>query len=212
MAPCSKCEKNKPIVNRTKWLCGDCNYERLHNGASRAQVYSERIKQRVEQKIPKLNKLSFKQKYINQQTAKEKDTKEKLSALKLEIEIEAQHDNHYYCWGCGKGEKGLDKSHILSVKQRKDLELDKPNINLLCRGCHVKWEGGNIKEMIMLDCFEKDIQYIRDKDIGRYNKLVLMIQECAAELFDKFIDDKDSVPTELYQKVMRFEQNYNCIV
>lgn len=212
MAPCSKCDKNKPIVNRSKWLCDDCNYLRLHNGVSRAQVYQDRAKTRVEQKVPKLNKISTRQKYVNQQTVKEKEIKEKLSALKLEIEIEAQQDNHYYCWGCGKGEKGLDKSHILSVKQRKDLELEKTNINLLCRDCHMKWEGGDIKEMIMLNCFEKDILYIKEKDTGRYNKLILMIQECAIELFNKFMDNRNSVPIELYQKVMYFEQKYDCVV
>lgn len=194
---CSKCEQDKPIVNKKYNLCDDCNFMRLHGGQSKAEVYSERAKD----KEPKVYTFKSKStptsssKPIKQQTTKEKNRKNALSQVKSEIEIEAMQDNRYFCWGCGHAKGGLDKSHILSVKQRKDLELDKDNINLFCRDCHVDWESGDIVRMIKLLTFTKDLEYIKSKDKGTYNKILDAIEYWIIH------DDKLETNEELFKKV-----------
>lgn len=170
---------------------------RLHGGQSKAEVYSERAKD----KEPKVYTFKSKStptsssKPIKQQTTKEKNRKNALSQVKSEIEIEAMQDNRYFCWGCGHAKGGLDKSHILSVKQRKDLELDKDNINLFCRDCHVDWESGDIVRMIKLLTFTKDLEYIKSKDKGTYNKILDAIEYWIIH------DDKLETNEELFKKV-----------
>lgn len=170
---CSQCGQDKPIVNKKRELCDDCNYMRLHNGQTKAEVYSEK----AQQKEPK--QYQFKQKAtpfkkpkaIKQQTAKEKTRKEELSQVKMKIEEDAIQNDLYYCWGCGRGGVPLDKSHILSVKHRKDLELEEENINLFHRQCHMDWESGDLVKMLKLITFEKDLMYIKSKDKKTYNKI-----------------------------------------
>ena len=147
---CSKCNKPKPIINKKHWLCMDCNFERLHKGVSRVEIYKERAKDRVEFKTPRIVRTK-----INQQTSKEKTIKKELSEIKKSIDQEAIENGTYFCQGCGKSNGLLDKSHILSVGQRKDLELDKENMNLFCRECHTNYESGNMEKMIILNSFEK---------------------------------------------------------
>jgi len=206
--PCSKCLKSKPIENRSKWLCSDCNFERLHNGVSRAQVYKERASERVEAKVPRTIRAKFKP--IKQQTSNEAETKKKLHELKLLIEQKAINNGVYYCWGCGKSEGGLDKSHILSVKQRKDLELDENNIDLFCRTCHESWESGIIEKMIILNTFESDLLYIQKHDSKRYNKILLMIENYSERMFDLIIDGLG--PKEVVEKIRYFSERYEYIL
>lgn len=175
---CSKCNQDKPIVNKKHNLCDDCNFMRLHNGQTKAEVYSERAKDKEPKvyRFKNTSSLKKKPKAIKQQTAKEKSRKEQLSQLKAEIEERAISNNEYYCWGCGKSGIPLDKSHILSVKQRKDLELDKDNINLFCRESHMDWESWDIVRMIKLLTFEKDLHYIQKKDKQTFNKILEAIE------------------------------------
>lgn len=205
---CSKCLKSKPIENRSKWLCSDCNFERLHNGASRAQVYKERASERVEAKVPRTIRAKFKP--IKQQTSNEAETKKKLHELKASIEQKAIDNGVYYCWGCGVGGIALDKSHILSVKQRKDLELDEDNINLFCRDCHMAWESSVIEKMIVLNSFESDLLYIQKHDSKRYNKILLLIEEFSERMFDAIIDQ--TVPKEVIEKIRYFSKEYDYIL
>lgn len=197
MMCCSKCKENKPIVNKKYNLCDDCNFMRLHDGKTKAEVYSERAKD----KEPKVYIIKSKStpsrssKPIKQQTAKEKTRKNELSRVKSEIELDAVQDGKYYCWGCGHAKGGLDKSHILSVKQRKDLELDKENINLFCRDCHTDWESWEIVRMIKLLTFEKDLEYIKSKDKGVYNKILDAIEYWITH------DDTFETDPEIFQKV-----------
>ena len=198
---CNHCQQNKPIVNKKYNLCDDCNYMRLHKGKSKAEVAQEKAQQKLSQQITqgvvkKLGIKKYKLKPIKQLTEQERERKKQLSEVKSEIEIDAQQDGRYYCWGCDKGGVALDKSHILSVRQRKDLELEKENINLFCRDCHVDWEGGSIHKMAALNTFEKDLLYIRSKDRGRYNKLKLLIDDFVA--FDLYSFE---VPTKVVEKL-----------
>lgn len=190
---CSKCNQDKPIVNKKHNLCDDCNFMRLHDGKTKAEVYSERA-QGKEKKVYTIKQSSSpirSKKPVKQQTEKEKSRKTQLSQIKNEIEEEAIFDNRYYCWGCGKSGVALDKSHILSVKQRKDLELDKENINLFCRECHETWESNLIHRMLGLDSFEKDLRYIMKMDKNRYNGLIHQLNDfCTIELYQFEVPEK----------------------
>lgn len=105
--------------------------------------------------------MSYKTRYIKmkKQTPKQKIRQKLLSILKNEIRQDAWDNDKYFCQGCGLAGKPLDCSHILSVAQRKDLELDRDNINLFCRECHIKWESGEEEKQMELLTYEKDREY-----------------------------------------------------
>lgn len=169
---CNSCQQSKPIVNKKYILCDDCNYMRLHNGMSKAEVAREKASTQIA-KAPKIYVFKNKKKLSSgQRTQKQQVVDKALQALKESIRLDAKQDGEYYCKGCGRSEKHLDCSHILSVKHRKDLELIRENINLFCRTCHTDWESGDIIKMIALHSFEKDLAYMKLNDIGRYNKLL----------------------------------------
>lgn len=105
---------------------------------------------------------------VKKQTSKEKTVKNKLSALKKEIELEAIQNNEYYCTGCGKTQAGLDKSHILPVGTHKHLEVVKENIQLMCRSCHIIWESAPLKLKLDLLCFKNNINLIKKLDYSKY--------------------------------------------
>ena len=173
---CSNCNQSKPIVNKKYDLCDDCNFMRLHNGQSKSEVYSQRNKDKPVKTytLPIITRSTRmpSQKALKQQTPKQKEVQQLLHALKATITLDAIQSDQYYCKGCGNAGGKLDCSHILSVKHRKDLELVKENINLMCRDCHMDWESGNILKMLNLICFEADFVYIKANDPGRYNKLL----------------------------------------
>lgn len=158
-----------PVVNKKHGLCQKHNYIRMH-GRSQEEVYAERSASRPK-KIYKIKTYAP----PRQQTSKERAVKSALSEVKSSIELKAIHDNMYYCWGCGISHPGLDKSHILAVGKRKDLELDPDNMNLFCRDCHRAWESGDIRRMIALLTFEKDLRYILYNDEGYYGVIISKI-------------------------------------
>ena len=203
---CNSCNLDKLIVNKKYGICDDCNFARLHNGQSKAEVYSDRKKEKdqskpfnwYEDKIPSslLQKKPIVVKTrikIKPQSSKQKEVSQQLSILKSNIEIEALQDSKYYCWGCGCAKGGLDKSHILSVGQRKDLELIKDNINLFCRTCHNDWESNDILRMLKLHSFEKDLQYIKENDVSRYNQIIDAIIYFITHLDVLNIEDQDVI-------------------
>lgn len=81
-----------------------------------------------------------------------------------------------YCKGCGKTYP-LSRAHIISRTQRPDLRYKIENLAYLCmstditKGCHNKWDSGNIEEMKELKCFDEFINYIEKEDINLYNRL-----------------------------------------
>src|SRR5690606_14450969 len=115
---------------------------------------------------------------------KEKVVKNELSIIKNKEKELHKEKTGNRCEGCGQYHSNLDYSHILSVKQRKDLELEKDNKNLLCRQCHENWESRNAQKMLSLECFYNNMKYIRSVDKERFWKIYfifndeLMINEC----------------------------------
>lgn len=198
------CNSNM-IVNRTYWLCVKHNHERIHgesieDTARKQQLkYQEKYKQKQEVK----GKIGFGGMLkIKQSTTKESKQKADLSKVKLKIRLEAIQNDTYYCKGCGKG-GDLDCSHILSVRERKDLECDEENMNLFCRDCHNKWESNDIEQMLELLSFEKDLLYIMKHDTKKYNKILNKIEEYA-KYFNQLIDQSSVVRT----KLLRLKENF----
>jgi predicted RNA-binding Zn-ribbon protein involved in translation (DUF1610 family) len=118
---CKGCGRITVIVNRTKQLCPDCNFKRLHNGKSRYEIALERRQRRK----PKLRRATGE------------------LALFKEIWAERPH----ICTHCGKllvePLKPIYFSHIKSKGAFPELRLDKNNIELTCPECHAKYEFGS---------------------------------------------------------------------
>lgn len=208
---CSECNKDVLIVNRTKWLCDECNFMRLHDGKTRHEIFKEKEAnlREISLKSAEMNFDTFKQKKsfkINQTTSKQANLNRKLSELKKEIALKAIQNDEYYCKGCGSGSE-IDKSHILSIGQRKDLELVEENIQLLCRRCHVKWEGGIIHQMISLHCFRENLLFIRRYDRNRYNQLKIFIDDfCIYEVYQY------QIPTETILKIQQLSNEFDYLL
>lgn len=178
---CNECKKESYIVNRKRMLCDDCNHFRLHGETKQETLYKQNQKYQFKQQQKPLKSKPQKQNTIKNLSKKETLQKQHLSHLKQDIRKEAIDSDNYYCWGCGVGGQDLDCSHILSVGQRKDLELEKENINLFCRTCHEKWESWDIKKMLSLNTFVKDIEYVKEKDLQRFYKIESKLKECEYE-------------------------------
>ena len=122
---CSKCGREKYIVNKTKCLCDECNYKRLHNGLTRFEI--ARLRQQV--KPPK----------------KKKPTGE------LELFKEIWAERPHICTKCGKPLgatlKPIFFSHIKSKGAYPELRLMKTNIELVCAECHQIYEFGSRKNL-----------------------------------------------------------------
>lgn len=112
------------------------------------------------------------------QALQESKIKDQLKIIKENIHTRNQEQNTYYCQGClvNGYTVHLDCSHILSVKQCKRLELDHNNIQLLCRKCHSDWESWNIQKMIRLLCFKSNLNFIKQNDTYRFNKITFMLE------------------------------------
>lgn len=117
---CSKCNLDKPIVNNKYHLCNECNHYRLHNETTQQTLEKQFNKAQLKQQTKPKKKTT-----PTTQAKEETLIKQKLSQLKQDIETKALEEDTYHCKGCGCSYLGLDKSHILSVKQRKDLELER---------------------------------------------------------------------------------------
>ena len=153
---CSNCGKTGPLASAHYKLCPKCNQERL--------TANKPVKEK--------KKPATTYKPIKQVTSKEAAFKKELNKVKAEIEEDAIHAGKYFCEGCGRGDGGLDKSHIISLRRRKDLGLIKRNIRLLCRSCHEKWESRDLSKMAELICFNDDLQYIKENDNEWYHLLI----------------------------------------
>lgn len=177
---CKGCGEDHYIVNRTKMLCDDCNYLRLHGetrfereSRKNLQYQEKSNKKQIERQKnqpPKIYK-------IKQSTKKNAKKDDLVAKAKLRVTMKALEEDMYYCWGCGEGSTGLDKSHIVSEKHRKDLAAEDENLNLFCRDCHMDWESGDITKMVQLHTFEKDMYYLKENDQIRFGIIVGKMEE-----------------------------------
>lgn len=150
---CSTCNKNKPIVNKRRTLCKECNEIRMH-GKTKRQIYIEKVRS------SKPKELSYKRKY-------------------QEVLKQIDKERPQVCAGCGLKYVVLSHSHIISQKDCKNygfqsLIYDEKNIAFHCIGmyndndCHRRWENPT-KRKELLD-YEKNMEYIKSISVELYNK------------------------------------------
>lgn len=181
------------LMNR----CQECEIKRR---TEKGKEYYEKAKLRAKEKqaSKKPEPQQARQK-INHFSKKGKIAHDELTEVKREIRQQAQDMDNRFCRGCGRGDVGLDCSHILSVKQRPDLANDKHNINLLCRRCHEKHESFDIKLMLELRCFESDMRYTYAHDEQKFNKVLF-------KLLDYVEKYNDSKAKKILERVEKFEE------
>lgn len=120
---CSVCGRETLIENRTRMLCANCNYRRLHKGMSRYEVLRKMANDRKER--------------VNRRF---RNTGER------ELFLRIWNQRLHICNRCGKwlGDepKPVFFSHIKSKGAHPELRLDPNNIELLCEDCHHRYEFG----------------------------------------------------------------------
>lgn len=164
------CIKNCPIVNKKYDLCDHCNYFRL-NGKTKEEIYKERASSK-EKKIYTLKKSK-----PNQISEKQKSSNKQIRETYAEIALTREKR----CTGCATY-YNLSHSHILSRKQRPDLQVEESNITYHClsigekEGCHQKWESQNYFKVIELADYLDLMQYVKDNDKEIYNKLIIKFE------------------------------------
>jgi len=151
---CSKCRKNKELVNKHFKLCQGCNNERLH-GSKYGKSYTN-----TKLKIKPLRKANTKPKQKNR-----KSLYVNIKSGGRRVGGMFEQDNQFYeesfnlsdhkCEECGtqlptefRDEDGKIQarwrySHIIPKSIASEIRHDLNNINHLCLKCHSEWENGN---------------------------------------------------------------------
>jgi len=177
------CGQETVIVNKHYGLCDDCNYKRLHGGQSKSQVYQSRAIQRAIDK-PKVNPtITHDNRQVVVAELKSKYSIKKISNKKAERDkrmhvtyAKIDQNRPPICEGCGRGDLPLSHSHLLSQHDRPDLADAEQNIRLHCFGsyaaCHETWERGVPYQVVEMDDFAANVQYISTVDKQKYNAIV----------------------------------------
>jgi hypothetical protein len=178
---CSECGLVKPIVNRKRMLCDDCNFTRLHHGKTKVEVYKERHDKKEKKKFTQVKESNSLDKIpLVRKTRKAiRKISSKKSVVEKELRIvyrKIDQERDPVCEACGRGDRPLSHSHLLSQYFRHDLITEEENIRLHCFGnynyCHEKWERGAPVDLIEMNDFKENLEYIREVDRGAYNKIV----------------------------------------
>lgn len=121
---CKRCSKLRPIVNRTHFICDDCNQIRLH-GKTRVQR--------------QLDKSSIKR--VNRKRMRVKPRK---STGEAELFKEIWSEREHICHNCriplGDEMKTFFFMHMKSKGAHGKLRLVKSNIELGCYDCHTAYD------------------------------------------------------------------------
>ena len=131
VSKCKCCKEEKLIVNRTRWLCDDCNKERLGSN------------KKVNKGLKGSNLIS-QGKGMKRMTKKRSTIEDRYRETQNEIWEERDH----CCDECGRPDR-LSFSHLLSRRRYPELIDCKENIVLHCMsfdgdiGCHERWEAGD---------------------------------------------------------------------
>lgn len=180
---CRDCGVLLPIVNKKYWLCDGCNFKRLHKGKTKQEVYKERHDKKLTKKgeIEQPKYPTNKNELVG--TLKKMFSIKKISNKKAHRDREMHKTyNHIdqtrdpICEGCGRGDRPLSHSHVLSQAKRPDLAAEEDNIRLHCFGnytyCHEKWERGIPHEVIEMDDFKDNLSYIEWVDPAAHNAII----------------------------------------
>lgn len=177
---CNDCGLPKFIANKHYGLCEQCNYKRLHGGKTKDEVYQLRAQGKPKPVIinkPKDDIEQLKHKYSIKKISNKKAVRDKaMHATYHKIDITREP----ICEGCGRGDRPLSHSHILSQANRPDLAAEELNIRLHCFGsynyCHEKWERGVPDEVVRMNDFKDNLKYIQSVDKQAYNAIIANCQ------------------------------------
>lgn len=133
-----------------------CRCGRYNKSGVELCLCGEALPMKVKKKTFGINKISTKQKSINEQ-AKEVHKKMATTLPKL-------------CSGCGKT-KRLTHSHLIPRSQRPLLQNHLLNLVYHCMTCHPLWEHDKQKRKNMLD-YHCNMTRIKIMDISYYNLIV----------------------------------------
>ena len=206
---CNRCKKEYYTIYYEQHGC-TCLSEKERNKIEKKKENWRNMQARAAEKA-RLKRLELKgnktpvyqnkatQKPIKQISEKQKAINAAMSEMKRDIVEHAINTNQYYCHGCNVETLRLDCSHKLSIAQRPDLALKKKNITLLCRKCHVIWEGWDISKMIELNCFIEDLEYIYKKDSETFNKILF-------KLLDHFNKYPYPSTAKILKKIEQFDE------
>lgn len=183
---CSECDTLQLIVNKRYCLCDECNYKRLHGGKTKEEVYRERHDKK-ENKKPKPKErpepdkgelVNFLKKTfsIKKISSKRANKEKELTVVYKKIDQERER----ICEGCGRNDRPLSHSHLLSRYNRPDLTCEEDNIKLHCFGntggpektCHEKWSDFDCLEVKDMLDFKENLEYIKEVDPGVYRKII----------------------------------------
>lgn len=183
---CSGCDTLQLIVNKRYCLCYECNYKRLHGGKTREEVYRERHEKKENKKPkpkerPEVDKgelVNFLKKTfsIKKISSKRANKEKELHVVYKQIDQEREP----VCEGCGRNDRPLSHSHLLSRYTRPDLTCEKDNIRLHCFGntggpektCHEKWSDFDCLEVKDMLDLKENLEYIKEVDPGVYRKMI----------------------------------------
>lgn len=189
---CKGCDQNKPIVNRKYFLCPDCNTARLH-GSDWKEKKLQRQQELLKTKVVKASSLRP-QKHKLKQISKtntylcsdgSKLTQSQINQKYIETCKMIDLAREPICETCGRGDRPLSHSHIISQKRCKeigkaDLISDENNILLECfeppasnsTYCHNIWEYGSMEDKKQSKTWLYKLAYIKEHDPEQYQKLI----------------------------------------
>lgn len=169
---CSKCDRERPIVNRKHKMCQECNWERLH---PKEGSYAE---SRVKMQSETMNRLKMNTPALKHTKPRQISEKQKRANVRIaDTYAQMAKQREHVCTGCGTRDR-LSHSHLIPRSRRKDLEADPNNITYHCLsigeivGCHDIWEHGSLEDKMRLNDFYKNMHYIQQVDFEYYNLLI----------------------------------------
>lgn len=133
---------------------------------SRASLEKSRLKSQERQ--TKKPKTAYK---IPKFSAKGAKQAREITKVKRELTEAALDGGFCQCEGCGGFFDTIDRSHKIPLSKSSELAAMPGNIRLFCRECHLRWESTNAVQMIELNCFVEDMQFLLDFDQERFWKI-----------------------------------------
>jgi len=164
---CRKCGESRFIVNKTHYLCDQCNRIRLDG-------------QGLVRKQPKPLRRStkpLKRRAVKRVTGVQKAINDEYKQVIQQIAYEREH----VCSACGYNQH-LDNSHIIARSRCKEISkphliTDKKNIVYDCRKCHMWWESLNWQHILYFNNLEYRLQYIEEHDPELYRRMIYLINQ-----------------------------------
>ena len=108
---------------------------------------------------------------IKNRSAKGAKQEREITKVKRELTEAALDGGFCQCEGCGGFFDTIDRSHKIPLSKSSELAAMPGNIRLFCRECHLRWESSNAAQMIELNCFVADMEFLLDFDPERFWKI-----------------------------------------